>query len=81
MKKELKLNTITWVLLVVLIILSTSFAENGLASAYILITVFAAVKFLAVTFQFIEVKGANVVWKFVGFLFVSVYLIGVLSLY
>ncbi len=81
MKKELKLNTITWILLVALIILSTIFSEKGLTSAYILIMVFAVIKFLAVTFQFVEVKGAHLAWKFVSVLFVAVYFIGVLSLY
>ena len=81
MKKEIRLNTITWILLVVLITLSTIFAENGLKSAYVLITVFAVIKFLAVTFQFVEVKQAHIAWKLVSVLFVSIYLIGVLSMY
>jgi hypothetical protein len=81
MKKEIKLNTIVWVLLVVLICLSTLFAENGFESAYILIAGLSVVKFLSVTFQFVEVKHAHVVWKLVSILFVVVYFLGIVILY
>lgn len=81
MNKEIKLNTIVWMLLVVLICLSTMFAENGFKSAYILIAGLSVVKFLSVIFQFVEVKHAHVVWKLVSILFVVVYFLGIVILY
>ena len=81
MRKEIKLNTIVWILLVVLICLSTMFAENGFESAYVLITGFSVIKFLSVTFQFVEVKHSHLVWKLVSILFVVVYFIGITALY
>ncbi len=78
MNKELKLNTIVWLLLVTLIILSTLFAENKVKSAYIFVVIFTSIKFLAVAFQFVEVKKAHLLWKFLSFLFVAIYFIGVL---
>jgi len=81
MRKEMKLNTIVWILLVVLICLSTMFAENGFESAYILIAGLSVVKFLSVISQFVEVKHAHVVWKLVSTLFVVVYFLGIIILY
>lgn len=81
MKKEIRINTIVWVLLVVLICVSTLFAENGIESAYILIVGLSVVKFLSVIFQFVEVKHAHVVWKLVSILFVVVYFLGIAILY
>ncbi|MGB0882071.1 MAG: hypothetical protein ACPGSO_03900 [Vicingaceae bacterium] len=81
MRKEIKLNTIVWVLLVVLICLSTLFAENGFQSAYLLIAGLSVVKFLSVIFQFVEVKHAHIIWKLVSILFVLVYFVGILVLY
>lgn len=81
MKKELKLNTIIWILLVVLIWVSTLFSENGFEKAYLLIAGLSVVKFVSVMFQFVEVKHAHLVWKLVSILFVIVYFLGVLILY
>ncbi len=81
MRKEIKLNTIVWGLLVALICLSSLFAENGIKHSFILISMLSVVKFLSVTFQFVEVKHAHIVWKLVSLLFVATYLIGILTLY
>ena len=81
MKKEIKRNTITWILLVLLICLSTLFAENGIENAYLIIAALAVVKYLAVVFQFVETKHAHVVWKLVSILFVVVYFVGIIVLY
>ncbi len=81
MKKEIKLNTITWILLVLLICVSTLFSENGFENAYLLIAVFSVIKFMSVMYQFVEVKHAHLVWKLVSFLFVAVYFVGILVLY
>ena len=81
MKKEIKLNTIIWIVLVVFICLSMLFSENGMSYSYLLITALSIVKFLSVGFQFMEVKHAHIVWKLVSITFVLVYFIGVLVLF
>lgn len=81
MKKEIKLNTIIWILLVVLICASTLFSENGFQNAFLVITGLSVVKFIAVIFQFVETKKAHIVWKLLSFLFVIVYFVGILILY
>lgn len=80
MKKEINTNTYTWLFLVVLIIVSTIFAENHFSNAILIITALTALKFLFVIFQFVEVKHAHSFWKFLSLLFVLVYLIGIFSL-
>ena len=81
MTKEIRLNTIVWIVLIVLICLSMFFSENGFEGSYILISATAIVKFMSITFQFMETKNAHIVWKLVSIFFVSVYLIGGLVLY
>ena len=81
MRKEIKLNTIVWILLVVLICLSTLFAENEIGSAFLVISGLSVIKFLSVIFQFVEVKHAHIVWKLVSILFVLVYFVGIMVLY
>ena len=81
MKKEIKLNTITWGLLVVLICVNTLFSKNGFNNAFLVITGLSVVKFLSVIFQFVEVKNAHIVWQLVSILFVVTYFIGIYILY
>jgi len=81
MKSEMKLNTIVWVVLVLLIMVSTIFSANKLESAYLLITAFAVFKFLIVIFQFVEVKHAHPLWKALSVLFVLIYFLTVIVLY
>ena len=81
MKKEIRLNTIVWILLIVLICVSTVFSENGFESAFLVITGLSVVKFISVMYQFVEVKHAHIVWKLLSILFVLVYFIGILILY
>lgn len=81
MTREIRLNTIVWVLLVVLICASMLFSEQGFANSYLLICAMSIVKFISVSFQFVEVKHAHIVWKLVSIFFALVYLIGVLVLY
>lgn len=73
MNKEIKLNTIVWLALVVLIVLSSIFAETGFKYSYTSISAFAVIKFLSVCFQFVEVKNAHAVWKIVTIIFVLSY--------
>jgi len=81
MKKEIRLNTIFWILLVTLICVSTLFSENGFENAFLVITGLSVIKFLSVMFQFVEVKHAHIVWKLVSILFVLVYFVGIIVLY
>lgn len=70
-----KLNFITWILLVILIILSYFFAETQFKYAAIVIGLLSLIKFYAVSFQFMETKEAHGIWKgfiiFIGFLYLS----------
>ena len=73
-----KTNTILWLVLISLITLSYFFAESGLTNAVLLISVASIIKFIAVSFQFMEAKKANKFWKillsfFAIFYFVAVY--------
>ena len=81
MKKELKLNTITWILLVGLICASMLFSENGNSYSFLIITVLSIIKFITVMFQFVEVKHAHITWKIVSITFVLIYFIGIWTLY
>lgn len=81
MKKEIRLNTITWIAMVLLIAVSTIFSENGIENSYLIITSLAVIKFLSVMFQFVEAKHAHVAWKMVSVVFVLVYIIGIIALY
>jgi hypothetical protein len=81
MKKEIRLNTITWIALVLLIVVSTLFSENGIENSYLIIASLAVIKFLSVMFQFVEAKHAHIVWKMVSIVFVLVYFLGIIFLY
>jgi len=81
MNKEIKQNTILWIALIVLICASMLFSENGYKYSSVIIILLSAVKFLSISFQFIEVKHAHIIWKLVSFLFVIIYLLGYLILY
>ncbi len=81
MKKENRLNTIVWVALIALICVSVLFSENELKYSFLLITALSFVKFISVSFQFVEVKHAHVVWKLLSVFFALVYLVGVVVLY
>ena len=66
---------ITYVVLIVLILLSYFFAEQSLGWFAIAIALFAIVKFLLVGFNFMEVKHANTTWKVVLIFFTVVYFV------
>jgi len=79
--KEIRKNTWMLIALIVLIVLNYFFAENQMENAVYFIVIVSAVKFLGVTFQFIETKHAHFFWKALSVVFVGIYLIGVLVLY
>ena len=54
-------NILTWILLIVLTLITTIIA--GMGSVAYLILVVAALKFLLIAFQFMEFKKAHLFWK------------------
>lgn len=75
-----KSTIITWVNLLLLIIISALFStiENSL-SVYLIIGL-AAVKFLGVAFQFMELKKAHSFWKIAILSFLFIFTVLVLSI-
>lgn len=80
MLKEIKINTIILTVLLTLIIAIYLLAENKGNTSFYIIASLTAVKFIAVSFQFMETKKANLFWKILVSLFVAVFLIGVFVL-
>ena len=81
MKKVFVMNGVTWFLLIAIIILSVLLSKIFEIQMPYLILLFAGMKFVLVAFQFMEVKRASSVWKSLIFLFVSIYLVGAISLF
>ena len=80
MLKEIKINTVILTILLVLIIAIYLLAENKAHTSFTIIASLTAVKFIAVSFQFMETKKANFFWKILVSLFVIAFLIGVVVL-
>lgn len=80
MTKEIKLNTFLLVFLIIGIAAIYSLAENGSTNSLFIIGGITAIKFLAVAFQFMETKKANLFWKILSVVFIIAYLIGVIVL-
>ncbi|HLU83834.1 MAG TPA: hypothetical protein VKZ45_00040 [Vicingaceae bacterium] len=80
MTKEIKLNTFLLVFLIIGIAAIYFLAENGSTNSLFIIGGITAIKFLAVAFQFMETKKANLFWKILVILFVLAFLIGVFVL-
>lgn len=76
MTKEIKLNTISWIVIVTLIFTSFYVTETHSTNLFLIISVLSAFKFITIAFQFIEVKHAHIAWKLLSILFITVYLIG-----
>lgn len=77
MLKEIRTNSIILSILLLLIVASYSLAEIGAKANFSVIGSLSALKFLAVSFQFMETKKANPLWKIVIGLFVITFLIAV----
>ncbi len=74
MKKYL--NEITWVLWVSLIFVSYTLADISNESAkwtLPLILVLSMIKFIGVSFVFMEIKNANIAWKIILSVFISAF--------
>ena len=60
-----KKSIITWVILLILTIVSGIISTQSYAFIPIIILLFASFKFLGVAFDFMELKKANTFWKVV----------------
>lgn len=58
-----KQHIITWVLLLVLTVISGLVSNAALTYVIPIIMILAALKFIGVAFNFMEMKKANVFWK------------------
>ena len=58
-----KQNTITWIILLVLTLISGWVSSTALTYMIPLILVLAALKFIGVAFNFMDLKKAHVFWK------------------
>jgi hypothetical protein len=75
-----KTYNITWLVLILLTIVSTLFANSEIKYFAIIILGLSFLKFIGVAFYFMELKKANYFWKvllicFVGLLFLAVAII------
>lgn len=77
MLRDIKLNTATWAIIVCLILASFFLAERHSKNLIVIISILTAFKFLMISFQFVEVKNAHLFWKFLVFIFILIYIIGV----
>jgi len=81
MNKEIYINTISWIILIALILASFTIAETHNSQLFLVIILLSVIKFLTITFQFVEVKNAHFIWKLTSILLITSYIIGVLILY
>ena len=58
-----KTLTITWIILIVLTIVSALVSKLQAVYVVPIILILAAVKFIGIAFQFMELKKANTFWK------------------
>tara|TARA_R110002072_G_scaffold51509_2_gene138219 strand:+ start:980 stop:1213 length:234 start_codon:yes stop_codon:yes gene_type:complete len=63
--------TITWIILIVLTLVSALISKLEGAYIVLMILILAVLKFLGIAFQFMEMKKAHVFWKtlIIGFIF------------
>lgn len=58
-----KQNTITWVLLMALTVIAGLVSSASIAYMVPLVLLLAILKFIGVSFNFMEIKKANLFWK------------------
>lgn len=73
-----KTATITWIVLLVLTLAAALFSK--LESHYIILIILslAALKFLGITFQFMEMKKAHIFWKVIIIGFLALFVLALL---
>lgn len=75
-----KLFLKVWILLLVLTIFSTIVSESNMLYASVLIIVLSIVKFLGVSFYFMELRKSHPFWKLSVLIFVVLFAITVIIL-
>jgi len=75
-----KSTTISWVVLILLTIVSAFLSVSEMVYAGILIMVLAGVKFAGVAFEFMELKKANSFWKVALMSFLTLFLIVLIAI-
>jgi len=73
---SLRINTITWIILLLLTIFGFFIAEgSSLSKSIILGLILSAtvIKFLAVGFQFIDLKEAHIAWRVLFVVFILLF--------
>ena len=71
MKKTLFLKV--WMILMVLTIISAIISKSNVLNASMLIVILSVVKFLGVSFYFMELRKAHVFWKSSVLIFVFIF--------
>ena len=80
---SLRINTITWIFLVLLTIFGFFMAEGSSLSKSIvlsLVLLTTAIKFLAVGFQFLDLKEAHIAWRILFVVFILSFLTAIFFL-
>jgi uncharacterized membrane protein YdbT with pleckstrin-like domain len=72
-----KSATLTWIILIVLTITSALFSKLNTSYVASIILILAALKFIGIAFQFMEIKKANPFWKglILGFLLLFIVIV------
>ncbi|WP_246067674.1 cytochrome C oxidase subunit IV family protein [Changchengzhania lutea] len=73
-----KAATITWIILIVLTIVSALISKLEGAYIVVMILILAVFKFLGIAFQFMEIKKAHSFWKTLIIVFIFLFGIGLL---
>ena len=73
-----KTATITWIVLLVLTLAAALFSKLGSHYITLVILSLAALKFLGITFQFMEMKKAHIFWKVIIIGFLALFVIALL---
>ena len=76
-----KPKLITAIQLIILISVSYFFSDANYTNAVIFISIASIIKFISVSFQFMEAKKANNFWKFLMTIFAASYFIAILVFY
>jgi len=72
--------TITWVVLLVLSVISGISSTDGSYFITVLILIMAVIKFILVSFNFMELSKANIYWKIAVVSFLAIFSIIILSI-
>ncbi|GAA3564292.1 cytochrome C oxidase subunit IV family protein [Snuella lapsa] len=71
-----KIATTTWIILIILTISSALIFKLDGSYVTIIILILSALKFLGISFQFMEMKKAHMAWKTIIISFIIVFVMG-----